>query len=246
MKANNKKKHRNGRPIKGNLTPFRNTKLEIVYNQINNLYLTEDILILLRNLLKDALSLRMQYALKKCGKYQLISDDCRNIIKNFLKQFKSHPYAYKFVDCFFDSYNDGIVHAVTINEPRCRTSDPIKAIQHGVKDCLKAVDTYIKPILPIIENDKRFNNSKLLGKLSDVKSATIFVGYYLKKINIGRLPLKIGVDTFENAKQLDANIAEYYTYNHEIDKYCLVDKKNSYYSAVNNLCATYIICHRHH
>lgn len=246
MKEKEKKKKSNR--IRGNTRPFENTLMAERYTVLMEGFMPEDLLIEFRNLAKDAFALRMQDAARRCNKYTMISDSCRNIIITYLMNLSNHPFAYRFVACFIDSYNNNIQHLLRINEPKCKTCEKKNALKHGMMDCLKSIKTYVKPIFKQMEKNKDEINLNLdpdlIGKYKDIGGAVIFICRYLHDTICGVLPLHLSIDVFNNAATFDAKIKKCYVYNSKNKRYDRV--KKYFYSGLQPECATYIFCYRYH
>lgn len=154
-----KKNKTGGKPIRGSLEPYFGTPIEKLKNDIDGFHARgtiapEEFYYKFRNTAKANVGELFRRAALQSNHYVQISDESRDIIREYLKKMKNHPYSHTFVDCVLDSYNDDMLPNL-LNPPRCKTKKVKKAMQHAVKDSLKGMDTYVKPILKYIEAHKK-------------------------------------------------------------------------------------------
>ena len=238
------KKNKKGTPIKGNLKPFKGTSIEKRFETLKNYnVIPEDMLIELRNTLKEAVAMRHVYANKRAGKHEVISEASQALVFNYLQGMHNHPYAASFVNCIINTYNGLPAMLIKLNEPRCRTRDTYKANKHALKDCLKAADTYIKPIMKKMVDDSIDYDDELIGRFKDIRGSIAFFGNYILSLSCGELPKRISENTFNGAQKHDRRIAEHYILNSSTNEYIRINGNNKF-SAINQECATYVICYK--
>lgn len=245
-KVNNQNhKNKSGEPFRGDLKAFRKTALEKNSRLIQSLdTIPLDFLETLRTNAKDATASRCEFATKRSNKYQKIKKTSQAIIFNKLKAVNPTGYSASFVSCIINTYN-GSPSSVAINDPRCKSPDPIKATKHAWLDCNVAYKAYIEPVKERIIRQqmikKKYSDS-IVKKYLDIESAMDFFGYYIYCLYGDTFPNSLSKETFDLAYELDPKIAEHYLFNSFSGEYYLINSKNTKFSSVSQECATMIIC----
>ena len=198
----------------------------------------------LRNVAKADVAIRYRRGLLQSNKYAAISDESRLIINNHLINVPNHPHCHSFAMCVFDTYNDITIHD-KLNESRCNTPVPSKALQHARMDIQKAKKVYIMPIVEYMETHPDIFPQELLERYYDIDTAVDFVCTYFNGLFCGELPQVIDPILFGRARQTDPHIAHFYVLSEDGTKYELVNQGNrAMFSAISQECATQILCHQ--
>ena len=245
LKTNKKKKNNNNKRIRGNISCFKNTDLEIKARNLYHGPIIEDDLIELRNIGKAAFGARMKLAACLANVYVPISKQSLDIVLNHLNSGCFSPNVRSFADCLLFSYNGNTNYK--LNSPKCMSNETKKALKHGVKDCLKGFDVYFMPIqLRMTKtNAILLCDNNIVGKYTDIKVSLSFTIDYICNLYCGEMPDKISLNVFNNASKLDENLSTHYNYDSTVNKYIIDKTKNCKYSAVTQECATYLICNKH-
>lgn len=238
-----------GEPIRGCLDAFRGTTIEMLSKGIRSIHAHNAVAphgmyYELRNVAKTDVAIRHRRGLLQSNKYETISDESRLIIDNHLVNIPNHPHCHSFVICVFDTFNDMTIPD-TLNESRCNTPVPSKAVQHAHMDIKRAIKAYITPIVGYMETHQDVFPQELLERYHDIDKAVDFVCTYFKGLFCGELPQTMDSTLFVKVRQTDPRIAHFYVLSEDGKKYELVNQGNrSMFSSVSQECATQILCHQ--
>lgn len=235
-----------GKPIRGNLEPFRGTKIESLSKEIQGFHARDtnaprDYYYELRNVLKEDIGELFRRGAKLCGRYTPISDESRDIIQAYLKPMRNHPHCSTFVSCVINSYNDER-RPSQLNPIGCKTKDVKKALQHANKDSQKGYCTYVRPILQYMNGHEMGFNDDALGRYRDIEGAVAFTRHFFMMLSCGRMPKTMSVELYDVARKLDIRIAASYVFKPTDGKYVLHGKRTYMCTKLNQECITQIVC----
>ena len=240
-----RQKPKPGRPVRGSIRPFLGTELDKMHHDIM-IAPTRGRLTDYRNLLKDAIAqtARAKFSALRCP-VEFINDQCCRLIHAELAAKHQNPHVASFVCCTMDFFNNTRAHLTTINQDCASLKSRRKEIaaQHNRKDIEKLLKCYVNDIVKNL-NDRN-------GKWNDIHEccydeytaivvAARFLSYYYMGLLQGRLPKELDAGTFTRAAAYDRRMFKLYRPCANNGTYCIVGSRS--FSAVNIMCATYLLC----
>ena len=220
------KERTQGKPIKGQLDPFRN-----YLDAYDNLATTDNGFNILRERLKDAIALRMQCV---CSNSIKISEACIKIIKEYCKDEDE----FSFVNCTLLYYDEKKEHKGELNTScsSCRSKDKYKSARHALKDCLRCGKYY----LGRVEKRNFVKSDEIRNCIISTRKAIEFVSNYIYKLLVDEIPKVLKESLFNKISKKDNSIQNLYSYNVEGGFYTV--KAKTLYSSLKLETATELFC----
>lgn len=220
-----------GKPIRGNIEPFRSDLDSVSYNAITNNGFS-----IFREHMKDAVALRMLCTVLKPVP---ISQNCINDITNYFGQNNFSA----FVGCSLRYYCGIKKHIAKIDKTCscCTARDKQKSVQHAKKDCIRCVSFYTNRIKTRVNKISDASISNLDEKCKIVNLSAKFVAEYISALLVETLPKRLPVEVYNYVLTVNNSIKNYYCYNSYNNLYIL-QNKNATYRSLTLEFSTAIFC----
>lgn len=240
-----KPKPKPGRPVRGSIRPFLGTELDKMHHDIM-IAPTRGRLTDYRNLLKDAIAQTARAKFSALRRpVEFINDQCCRLIHAELAAKHQNPHVASFVCCTMDFFNNTRAHLTTINQDCASLKSRRKEIaaQHNRKDIEKLLKCYVDDIVKKLR-DRNGTWGEIPVRYYEeymaIMAAARFLSHYYMGLLQGRLPKELDAGTFTRAAAYDRRMFKLYRPCANNGTYCIVGSRS--FSAVNIMCATYLLC----